>query len=84
PGEGQAADGQQGAATEQHHAAAALGALDDTGRSELDAAAASAAGGRVNMEAIIAQAVADVEALGLTTGTPEGQRALIEAVKLRL
>ncbi|WP_148684755.1 transglycosylase SLT domain-containing protein [Mycolicibacterium tusciae] len=84
PGEGQAADGQQDSAVEHHNSTAALDALDATGRAELDAAGASASGGRGNMESIIAAAVADVQALGLSTNTPEGKRALIAAIKTRL
>ncbi|MGE4361735.1 MAG: hypothetical protein AB7E41_06080, partial [Mycolicibacterium sp.] len=74
PGQGQAADGQQDSASQHHNSTAALGSLDDTSRAELDAATASASGGRVNMESVIAQAVADVQALGLSTNTPEGKR----------
>ena len=84
PGDGQAADGQQDSAVEHHNSTAALDALDATGRADLDAAAASASGGRGNMESIIAAAVADVQALGLSTNTPEGKRALITAIRTRL
>lgn len=84
PGEGQAADAQQDSAAQHHNATAALDSLDGTAHAELDAAVASSDGGRVNMDGIIAQAVADVNALGLATNTPEGQRALITAIKTRL
>jgi hypothetical protein len=36
------------------------------------------------MDAVIAAAIADVEAMGLSTGTPQGKQALIEAIERRL
>ncbi len=81
---GEAAEGAEGAGWEVSNEVAALESLDGSGAAELDAALASSQGGRGSMEAIIGQAIADVQALGLATNTPEGKRALITAIKARL
>jgi hypothetical protein len=36
------------------------------------------------MDTVIAAAIADVEAMGFSTGTPQGKQALIEAIERRL
>ncbi len=82
--DGQAALGAEGSAWKVANEVAALDSLDSAGNAELDAALASSQGGRTSMESIIAQAIADVQALGLVTNTPEGKRALIAAIKTRL
>ena len=45
---------------------------------------AAAGVGRGRMDGIIAAAVADVHALGMSTNTPQGQRALVAAIKRHL
>ncbi|WP_165757642.1 hypothetical protein, partial [Mycolicibacterium fallax] len=57
---------------------------DARGDAGLAAALTGAGTGRARMTGVIHQAIADVEALGLSTHTPQGKRALIEAVERRL
>ncbi len=82
----------QGAAIDAHQSAAAtldtdaqrLAQQDIAGDTQLAAALTQSQSGRARMDAVIAAALADVEAMGLSTGTPQGKRALIEAVERRL
>ena len=63
---------------------ALLGEHDQLGGQQLSGAIAAAGAGRNRMDGVIAAAVADVEALGVSTDTPQGQRALVDAVKRHL
>ena len=82
----------QGAAIDAHQSAAArlatdsrrLAQQDAAGDTQLAAAVAQSHSGRRRMDAVIAAAIADVEAMGLATGTPQGKQALIEAIERRL
>ena len=82
----------QGAAIDAHQSAAArlatdsrrLAQQDAAGDTQLAAAVAQSRSGRRRMDAVIAAAIADVEAMGLATGTPQGKQALIEAIERRL
>ncbi len=82
----------QGAAIDAHQDAAArlatdsqrLAQQDIAGDTQLAAAVAQSHSGRRRMDTVIAAAIADVEAMGLSTGTPQGKQALIEAIERRL
>jgi hypothetical protein len=63
---------------------AKLGATDAAAAEQLSAALASSGAGRARMDEVIAAAVADVESLGLSTGTPAGKQALVAAIERRL
>jgi hypothetical protein len=63
---------------------AALGEHDQLGGEQLSDAVAAAGAGRTRMDAVIAAATADVTALGMSTDTPQGQKALVEAIKRHL
>lgn len=76
-----------GATTDSQHVSthvAALDSHDTTGSAQLDGAAAAAGVGRTRMEGVIAAAVADVNALGMSTNTPQGRAALVSAIKRHL
>jgi len=81
---GQAADGADHESHRVHGDVTALGSHDKTGDGQLAGAVGAAGAGRGRMDSIIAAAVADVEALGLTTDTPQGQAALVAAIKRHL
>ena len=82
----------QGAAIDAHQSAAArlatdsqrLAQQDAAGDTQLAAAVAQSRSGRQRMDTVIAAAIADVEAMGFSTGTPQGKQALIEAIERRL
>ncbi|OKH62157.1 hypothetical protein EB73_28365 [Mycobacterium sp. SWH-M3] len=64
--------------------AQALADQDVAANAQLTDALGAAGVGRARMDSVIAAAVADVEALGLSTSTPEGQRALVAAIRRHL
>jgi hypothetical protein len=64
--------------------AQALADQDVAADAQLTDALGAAGVGRARMDSVIAAAVADVEALGLSTSTPEGQRALVAAIRRHL
>ena len=81
---GRAADGFD---AESHVVASDVSALGDQdvfADAQLADAVTAASAGRVRMDAVIAAALADVAALGVSTNTPQGQRALVDAIKRRL
>jgi cell wall-associated NlpC family hydrolase len=83
-GSGQAADA---SATDSQHVGNHVTALDshDTqGSAQLGGAAGAASAGRARMDAVIAAAVADVNALGMSTNSPQGRAALVAAIKRHL
>ncbi|MBI3215347.1 MAG: hypothetical protein HYZ38_16075 [Mycobacterium sp.] len=84
PGSGQAADGQESSGWQISNEVAALADQDSIAQSELESAAGSSGMHQGEMTAIIDQAVADVQSMGLATNTPEGKRALIAAIMQRL
>ena len=84
PGQGAAIDAHRNAATALSTDAARLGQQDTAADTQLAAALTASHDGRRRMDAVIAAAVSDVEALGLSTGTPQGKAALIEAIERRL
>ena len=63
---------------------AALGEYDQAGEQQLRDALAAAGVGRDRMDAVIAAAEADVAAMGASTNTPAGRRALVAAIKRHL
>ena len=63
---------------------AALGEHDQAGEQQLRDALAAAGIGRGRMDAVIAAAEADLAAMGASTNTPAGQRALVSAIKRHL
>ena len=82
----------QGAAIDAHQDAAArlatdsqrLAQQDVAGDTQLAAAVAQSHSGRRRMDTVIDAAIADVEAMGFSTGTPQGKQALIAAIERRL
>jgi len=84
PGQGAAIDAHRDAATALTTDAARLAQQDTAADTQLAAAAAQTHTGRRRMDAVIAAAISDVEAMGLSTGTPQGKAALIEAIERRL
>jgi cell wall-associated NlpC family hydrolase len=73
--------------TDSHHVQTGVTALDghdNQGTAQLTGTAAAAAAGRGRMDAVIAAAVADVTALGMSTNTPQGRAALVSAIKRHL
>ncbi|MBU8819279.1 hypothetical protein KL864_25630 [Mycolicibacterium goodii] len=81
---GRAADGFDDEAAQLSAEVSALADQDAASDSELSAAITAAGLGRDRMDAVIDAAVADVSALGASTDTPEGRRALVEAITRRL
>ncbi|MGV7354506.1 C40 family peptidase [Mycobacterium kansasii] len=81
---GQAADGfaQESGVVRGH--VAALGDYDQAGEQQLRDALAAAGIGRDQMDSVIAAAEADVAAMGASTNTPAGRRALVAAIKRHL
>ena len=63
---------------------AALSEHDAAGGAQLQQALTSAGVSRGRMDSVIAQAVADVQAMGMSTNTIEGQKALVTAIKRHL
>ena len=63
---------------------AALSEHDQAGEQQVRDALSAAGVGRDRMEAVIAAAVADVQAMGASTNTEAGQRALVSAIKRHL
>ena len=63
---------------------AALAEHDAAGQSELSAAVASAGASRGRMDTVIASAIADVQAMGLSVNTTAGQQALVSAIRRHL
>ena len=84
PGSGQGAEGQENSGWQISNKVAALADQDNTAHSEVESAAGSSGLHQGEMTAIIDQAVADVQSMGLATNTPEGKRALITAIMQRL
>jgi cell wall-associated NlpC family hydrolase len=81
---GRAADA---STTDSQHVSTHVEALDShdkTGNAQLTGAAAAAGAGRSRIEAVIAAAIADVNALGMSTNTPQGRAALVSAIKKHL
>ena len=62
----------------------ALADHDAVGHAGLAAAVASSGASRGRMDAVIAAAVADVQATGVAVNTPAGQQALVAAIKRHL
>lgn len=62
----------------------ALGDHDQAGEQQLRDALAAAGIGRDRMDSVIAAAEADVAAMGASTSTPAGRRALVAAIKRHL
>ncbi|MGV2581424.1 UNVERIFIED_CONTAM: hypothetical protein K7Z70_04210, partial [Mycobacterium avium subsp. hominissuis] len=62
----------------------ALADHDAVGHSGLAAAITSSSGSRGRMDAVIAAAIADVQASGVAVNTPAGQQALVAAIKRHL
>lgn len=62
----------------------ALDSHDNAGNTQLAGAAAAAGAGRSRIEAVIAAAIADVNALGMAANTPQGRAALVSAIKRHL
>jgi hypothetical protein len=83
-GQGAAADAHQRAATTLTTDSRRLAQQDIAGDTQLAAAVAQSHSGRRSMDAVISAAIADVEAMGLSTGTPQGKAALIAAIERRL
>jgi len=81
---GQAADGAGHDSGRVHTDVTALDGHDQAGGRELSGAAAAAGTGRNRMDAVIDAAMADVSALGLSADTPQGQSALVDAIKRHL
>ncbi|MFV1501386.1 transglycosylase SLT domain-containing protein [Mycobacterium kansasii] len=81
---GQAADGfaQESGVVRAH--VAALGDYDQAGEQQLRDALEAAGIGRDRMDSVIAAAEADVAAMGASTSTPAGRRALVAAIKRHL
>jgi hypothetical protein len=83
-GQGASADAHQRAATTLTTDSRRLAQQDIAGDTQLAAAVAQSHSGRRSMDAVISAAIADVEAMGLSTGTPQGKAALIAAIERRL
>jgi hypothetical protein len=83
-GQGRAADafGQESGVVGAH--VSALDEHDQVGEQQMRDALAAAGVGRGRMDSVIAAAVADVTAMGASTNTPAGQRALVAAIKRHL
>ena len=83
-GQGAAIDAHQGAAATLSTDSRRLAQQDIAGDTQLAAAVAQSLAGRRRMDAVISAAIGDVEAMGLSTGTPQGKAALIAAIERRL
>ncbi len=83
-GSGAAADGFLGESAVIDGHVAALGEHDGAAAAQTHGALAAAGVGRQQMDAVIDAAVADVAAMGMSTGTPQGKRALVAAIRRRL
>ena len=83
-GQGAAIDAHQGAAATLSTDSRRLAQQDIAGDTQLAAAVAQSLAGRRRMDAVISAAIGDVEAVGLSTGTPQGKAALIAAIERRL
>ncbi len=83
-GSGLAADGFAAESGALGNEVTALGEFDQAGEQQLREALSAAGVGRGRMDSVIAAAVADVTAMGASTNTPAGQRALVAAVKRHL
>jgi hypothetical protein len=83
-GHGRAADGfgQESGVVGAH--VTALDEHDQAGDRQMRDALAASGIGRERMDSVIAAAVADVTAMGASTSTPQGQRALVAAIKRHL
>lgn len=83
-GQGHAADGfgHESGVVSAH--VSALGEHDQAGDQQVRDAMAASGIGRERMDSVIAAAVADVTAMGASTSTPQGQRALVAAIKRHL
>ena len=79
-GVGAAADAHEAATEDLVTDAQRLAQQDTAGDAVLAAAVSQSQGGRMRMDKVIASAIADVEAMGLSTSTPQGKQALIEAI----
>ena len=84
PGSGQGAEGQENSGWQISNKVAALADQDNTAHSDLQSTLGCSDEHQGEMTAIIDQAVADVQSMGLATNTPEGKRALITAIMQRL
>ena len=83
-GEGAAAEAYQRAGARLSADSQRLAQQDIAGDTQLAAAVAQSLTGRRRMDAVISAAIGDVEAMGLSTGTPQGKAALIAAIERRL
>jgi cell wall-associated NlpC family hydrolase len=83
-GSGAAAEGFSAESDQIDGHVVALGDHDAAGGAQAQGALAAAGVGRDRMEAVIDAAVADVTAMGMSTGTPQGKRALVAAIRRRL
>ena len=81
---GRAADASVTDAGRVHTDVVALDAHDSSGVEQLIGAASASGVGRARMDAVIAAAVADVNAMGMSTNTPTGRDELIKAIKHHL
>ena len=84
PGEGAATDAHETATDALLTDAQRLAQQDTAGETQLAAAITQSQGGRRRMDTVIASAIADVEAMGLSTSTPQGKQALIAAIERHL
>ena len=83
-GSGAAADGFSRDSSRVTNHVGALADHDAVGHSGLRAAVASSGASRGRMDAVIAAAIADVQASGVAVNTPAGQQALVAAIKRHL
>jgi cell wall-associated NlpC family hydrolase len=83
-GSGRAAEGFSGESGRLGTDVMALGDHDRVGGQQVSDALAAAGIGRDRMDAVIRAAVAEVMAMGASTDTPQGRRALISAITRRL
>jgi hypothetical protein len=83
-GSGAAVDAHQQRSRQLDARVDALAAHDATADAQLAAATAGSQTGRARMDTVIAAATADVQALGVSTNTPAGKKALVAAIQERL
>ncbi|ASX03534.1 hypothetical protein CKJ56_13260 [Mycobacterium intracellulare subsp. chimaera] len=83
-GSGAAADGFSRGSSRVTNHVGALADHDAVGHSGLAEAVASSGASRGRMDAVIAAAIADVQATGVAVNTPAGQQALVLAIKRHL
>lgn len=83
-GSGRAADGFTTESGVLNGHAVALGSHDQAGEQQLRDVLVAAGIGRERMDAVIAAAEADLAAMGASTNTAAGRRALVDAIKRHL